>query len=106
MSEKTVRDKLENVVYERYNSYMDLTFYIRYVQGRRKYSKEVKSKDKLILIGIYDWKDNKHKEIAPSWSDICEICHHFSKILVKDSEKQKLASMLAKLLLRILIQGG
>ena len=106
MSEKTIKNKLENVVYERYNSYMDLTFYIRYVQGRRKYSKEVKSRDRLILIGIYDWKDNRWKEIAPSWYDICEICHHFSKILVKDSERQKLASMLGKLLLRTLVQEG
>jgi len=106
MSEKLVANKLKNVVYERYNSYMDLTFYIRYTKGRRKYSKEVKERDKLILIGIYDWKDGKHKEIAPSWSDICEICHHLSRVLVKDSERQKLASMLGKLLLRTLVQGG
>ena len=106
MSEKTVRNKLENVVYERYNSYMDLTFYIRYIQGKRKYSKEVKQRDRLILIGVYDWKDGKNKEIAPSWNDICEICHYFSSVLVKDSERQKLASMLGKLLLRTILQEG
>ncbi len=97
---------LPDVIYERYSPGQNATFYIRAVPSRRSYPNGIRQFDKLVLLGIYDWKAGENSEWAFSWIDQEALARAVCEVMVKPEERRKFLDKFLEKLRGDFIQRG
>jgi len=82
---------LDGVIYERYIPAINATFFIKEMEGLRSYPEDIRKRDKLFTIGI--WDHDRHSEEDPpklfafSFDDQAAMLKAVTDVFVKDSQR-------------------